>query len=139
MIDRLVRCEPGISAVAEKSFDPAEPFFRDHFPGWATVPGVLQIEMIAATGGKALRLARPERLSVLAAVKNAKFRHPVAPGDLCVIHAEIQQLREHRAAAEGRIEVGGRTVCQATVLYGFRPLPEGFDDPSLQGWAEEKP
>lgn len=139
MIDRLLRCEPGVSAVAEKCFDPEEPLFRDHFPGWATVPGVLQIEMIAATGGKALRLARPDRLSVLAAVKNAKFRRPVAPGDLCVVHAEIQQLREHRAAAEGHIEVDGHTVCQATILYGFRPLPHGFDDPALREFSGGKP
>lgn len=138
MIDRLLRCEPGVSAVAEKCFDPAEPLFGDHFPGWPTVPGVLQIEMIAATGGKALRLARPHQLSVLAAVKGAKFRRPVAPGETCMIHARITQLREHRAAAEGRIEVGGQVACQATVLYAFRPLPDGFEDPALSRWSEEE-
>ena len=139
MIDCLVACEPGESAVATKCFPESDTLFEDHFPGWPVVPGVLQIEMIAATGGKALRLAHPDRLSVLATVKSAKFYRPIRPEEECVIRAQITQLHKQRAAAEGIVEVAGQRACKATVLYAFRPTPPGFEDPILEAWRDQDP
>jgi 3-hydroxyacyl-[acyl-carrier-protein] dehydratase len=136
-IDRLLACESGRSAVAEKSFPPDEPFFADHFPGFPTVPGVLQIEMIAAAGGRALRLARPDRLPLLAAVKAAKFRRRIGPGERCRIAVTIVQLRTDRAAAEGVVEVDGERAASATVLYALVEAPEAARrDPVLEAWRD---
>ena len=135
LIDRLVACRPGESAVAVKRFPRSTPLFEDHFPGWPTVPGVLLIEMIAATGGKALRLAWPDRWYVLAAVKGARFHRRIEPEEECRITVRITQNHARRAAAEGLIEVGGERACQATVLYGVRPETVTFDDPVLADWS----
>jgi 3-hydroxyacyl-[acyl-carrier-protein] dehydratase len=136
-IDRLLACEPGRSAVAEKSFPPDEPLFADHFPGFPTVPGVLQIEMIAAAAGRALRLARPDRLPLLAAVKEAKFRRRIGPGERCTITATIVQLHADRAAAEGVVEVDGERAASATVLYALVEAPEAARrDPVLEAWRD---
>lgn len=140
LIDRLLTCEPGRSATAEKRFDPDEPLFADHFPGLPVVPGVLQIEMIATTGGKALRAAAPDRLPMLAAVKSAKFHRPVRPGERCLVRVEITQLHDERAAAQGLVEVDGERAATATVLYTLRPAPAAAKpDPVLARWQAAPP
>jgi 3-hydroxyacyl-[acyl-carrier-protein] dehydratase len=96
---------------------------------------VLLIEMIAATGGKALRLARRDRMIFLAAVKSAKFHRRVEPGEECRISVEITQLSDRHAAAEGVVEVGGRRAARATVLYSLKPDPPvDFVDPLVEEW-----
>ena len=59
LVDRLVECVPGKSAIGIKSFSRSELFFMDHFPGFPIVPGVLQIEMMATTGARPSKLPRP--------------------------------------------------------------------------------
>lgn len=137
LLDRLVACEPGVSAVGEKTFAADEPLFADHFPGFPTVPGVLQIEMIATTGGKALKLAAPDRLPMLAAVKSARFHRRILPGELCRVSVTITQLHADRAAAEGTVEVDGRRAAQATVLYALTEAPTTGVDPVLEAWQRE--
>lgn len=136
MIDSLLALEPGKAAVASKRFPASTPFFEDHFPGWPAVPGVLQVEMIAATGGKALKAAHPQRRPLLAAVKKAKFHRRIQPEEECRIEVEITQLSTHRAAAEGRIEVAGELACRATVLYALVDAGELPPDPVIEAWWE---
>ena len=52
MVDRIVSLEPGVSIEAEKTLDASEELFRDHFPGFPVVPGVLLTEMMAQAAGK---------------------------------------------------------------------------------------
>ena len=73
LIDRIVECDPGKSIIGVKVFSRSEIFFMDHFNGFPIVPGVLQIEMMATTGGKAIKLAEDSWLPVLGSVKKAKF------------------------------------------------------------------
>lgn len=115
MLDRLLACEPGRSALAETAFPPEAPFFAG--PGPPRVPGTLQIEMMAAAGGRALRLAAPDRLPLLAAVKSAELHRPIAPGERCTIRVEITQLHPERAAAAGVVEVEGERAAEAVLLY----------------------
>ena len=85
LIDKIVNCEPGVSASGIKVFDPGEELFLDHFPGYPIVPGVLQIEMIAQLAGKCVALSRPGILPVLGTVKGAKFYAQIKPGETCQI------------------------------------------------------
>ena len=51
MIDRVVDAIANESAVGIKNVTFNEPFFVGHFPGNPVMPGVLQIEALAQTGG----------------------------------------------------------------------------------------
>ena len=125
LVDKLVELDPGKSAVGIRCFSRAEIFFMDHFPGFPIVPGVLQVEMIAQVGGKCIRAANPGILTVLSSVKNAKFRKSIEPGDQAIIKAEVLQIRSAYSVVKGYIEVDGKKVSEAEVMYGHIPLPKG--------------
>ncbi len=113
--------EPGKSALGVKCFSRSEFFFMDHFPGYPLVPGVLQIEMIAQLGGKCIMSANPGFLPVLTSVKSAKFRKAIEPGDRALIHVDVT-LRKAYSIASGWIEVEGKSVASAQVMYGHVPV-----------------
>ncbi len=79
--------------IASKYVNADEPYFKGHFPKKAVMPGVLQIEAMAQTGGiLALSNVEDDPQSYLAyfhKIENAKFRHPVFPGDTMVIKMEL--------------------------------------------------
>jgi len=118
LIDQILECEPGVSAVGIKTFSRSETFFMDHFPGMPIVPGVLQIEMIAQMAGKCIALKHPNILPVLGAVKSAKYYHNINPGDQCVIKINITKISKGYATADGEIEVNGRRVSAASIFFG---------------------
>lgn len=125
LFDEMLACEPGVSATAVKTFLPTEEFFQDHFPGLPIVPGVLQIEMVAQTGGRCLGRALPDRQPILGAVVRAKFYQQISPGDRCLIHVTVTQKRETHATVEGWIELNGKKAAAVEVFYGFLSKPVG--------------
>lgn len=139
LIDRILECTAGEKIVGLKSFTRSEMFFMDHFHGFPIVPGVLQIEMMATTGGKAIKLANDTILPVLGSVKKAKFIANIRPGDQCKIYVEIEKLAKTYALANGRVEVDGKTVSKATLMYGILPAATAdtsWRDPVLAEWCE---
>jgi 3-hydroxyacyl-[acyl-carrier-protein] dehydratase len=141
LVDRLIECDPGKSAIGIKSFSRSELFFMDHFPGFPIVPGVLQIEMMATTGGKAIKLAQPNWLPILGQVKNAKFIKQVQPGDQCFIHITVTRLKESYSVVDAHVEVDGKKVSQAQIFYAILPatvMDANHVDPVIQDWKSRQ-
>lgn len=139
-IDRIKSFENN-KIVGIKSFTRSELFFMDHFHGYPVVPGVLQIEMIATTGGKAIKMSNAALLPMLAKVEKAKFHRPVRPGDQCRIEVEITKLRQTFATASGTITVDGHKVCEAEVMYTIQPATiadTSWKDPVIAEWESEQ-
>jgi len=118
LIDRIVDCEPGVSATGLKNFSRSDEFFQDHFPGMPIVPGVLQIEMIAQMAGKCIAMSLSNVLPVLGTVKEAKFYKNIRPGDQCLIKIQVTKVAKSYSLAEGLIEVSGEKMSTASVLFG---------------------
>lgn len=118
LIDRILECEPGVSAVGIKTFPRSDLIFMDHFPGFPIVPGVLQVEMMAQMIGKCAAMAKTHILPVLGAVKSAKFYGNIHPGDLCYIKVKLLKIASSYITGEGEIEVNGKRVASATILFG---------------------
>ena len=81
--------------VAVKSVTMNEPFFQGHFPGQPVMPGVLQIEAMAQAGGVLVLNTVPDPenyLTYFMKIENAKFKHPVVPGDTLVFKLELLSL-----------------------------------------------
>jgi 3-hydroxyacyl-[acyl-carrier-protein] dehydratase len=94
------------------------------------MPGVLLIEAMAQTSGWLLTaLTKFERMPFLAAVKEAKMRSFVSPGDMLKIEASILHEGSGYAMTEARVRVGGKLRCNATLTFSLIPFP----NPDLRG------
>jgi 3-hydroxyacyl-[acyl-carrier-protein] dehydratase len=123
LVDRIISLEPGRKAEAEKSLPVSEELFRDHFPGFPVVPGVLLIEMMGQTAAKALNAQRlPRGNAMLGEVRNARFRQWVKPGEVIRLSAEIEKNQEDFAIAKCQASVDGRKVGSAELLFFFVPV-----------------
>lgn len=140
LVDRIEECLPGQRALGLKTFPRSDLFFMDHFPGLPTVPGVLLIEAMAQTAGHCLRAARPGTQTFLAGVQSARFRHRVGPGDTCRIPIDVEALGRDHARVSARVEVAGRRVAQAELLFAMVPRESlARHDEHAQFEAREQP
>src|SRR5919201_4918402 len=91
LIDRIVDLDLTQQTIRTEARVPsASTIFEGHFPGYPLMPGVLLIESMAqASGWLLLGVLKFERMPILAAVKEAKVRSSVLPGELMTIEASM--------------------------------------------------
>ena len=87
LIDRIVDLNLADRKISSEATVPTtSTIFEGHFPGYPLMPGVLLIEAMAQTSGwLVVALNRFERMPFLAAVKEAKLRTFVMPGQMLSI------------------------------------------------------
>jgi UDP-3-O-[3-hydroxymyristoyl] N-acetylglucosamine deacetylase / 3-hydroxyacyl-[acyl-carrier-protein] dehydratase len=116
MIDKITHLdENSVVGVKHVSFN--EPQFMGHFPGNPIMPGVLQVEAMAQTGGILVMNAMDDPKAYwpyLVAIENCRFRKGVTPGDTVVFKCELtSQIRRGIAKMHGTAYVNGVLVCEA--------------------------
>ena len=124
LIDRIDRLDPGARAEGHKQITPHEDYFRDHFPGYQIVPGVLVLESLAQLGGRlveaSVKAATGQRvLPVLAKVEQAKFIRPVRPGERLDLAVDLEALGSDAARVKGVARVDGRKAATADIMYAM--------------------
>ena len=87
-------------------FDADAPYFKGHFPGFAVLPGVVQLGIARHFAEQFLR-----RAFTLASVKKMKFTHVVVPG-VCV-RLTLTRLSDHEISYEYR---KGEAACASGVM-----------------------
>jgi 3-hydroxyacyl-[acyl-carrier-protein] dehydratase len=127
LIDRVVDYTLGESLVAIKNVTINEPFFQGHFPNRPIMPGVLLIEAMAqGTGILAFKTgaAQPDKNSLyyLVGVDNARFKHPVEPGDQLII--EVKLIRATRGVWKysATTKVDNKLVASADLMCMKREI-----------------
>lgn len=139
-VDRILKLEPGKSIKAEHVFSGDQDFFRDHFPGFPVVPGVLLTEMMAQTAAKCLDAEGRDKgkgKAMLAQIRSASFRDWVRPDETALITAEIRTSQAQYATAACAVEVNGAKVCTADLLFSFLPMEKfasGYRDEVLESF-----
>ena len=125
LIDRIAALDIGERTITVEAQVPKEnTIFEGHFPGYPLMPGVLLIEAMAQTSGWLLiALLKFERMPFLAAVKEAKMRDFVNPGDLLTIDAKLSHDGSGYAMTEASIRVDGKLKCNASLTFRHTPFP----------------
>lgn len=117
LVDKIIEIK-GKSIVGVKNITANEPFFLGHFPTEPVMPGVLQIEAMAQTGGLLVlsQVDDPERYSTyFLKIDDVKFRQKVVPGDTLIFKVEyITPIRHGIATMQGYAFVGENCVSEAT-------------------------
>jgi 3-hydroxyacyl-[acyl-carrier-protein] dehydratase len=113
---KTIRCEATVPRHAS--------IFEGHFPGYPLMPGVLLIEAMAQTSGwMILTMEKFNRMAFLAAVREAKFRSFVNPGEKLDLSAAISHDGSGFAVTEAKARLDGKIVCDATLMFRVVDFP----------------
>ncbi len=121
LVDKILELdiEKG-TIIAQKNLTMNEAFFQGHFPGSPIMPGVLILESLAQAGGVLVHLrGNREKIAVLLYVKNAKFRHPVHPGDVLILKAEGIHFSSKGGKLQGQALVGDKVAAEAEIGFAL--------------------
>jgi len=119
LIDKILELSDS-HVVGLKNVTMNEPFFVGHFPKEPVMPGVLQVEALAQTGG-ILVLASvpdPENYSTyFIKIDKVKFKKKVVPGDTIIFKIElIEPIRRGIVHMQGYGYVGDTVVVEAELM-----------------------
>ena len=139
LIDRIVDLDlAGSTIKCEATVPTTSTIFEGHFPGYPLMPGVLLIETMAQTSGWLVVAAnRFERMPFLAAVKDAKLRSFVKPGEVLSVTAELKHQGSGYAMTAARIAANGKTVCDATLTFSVVAFPNAEMNKQMRDRANE--
>ena len=119
LVDKIIEIGKNY-IVGVKNISVNEPFFQGHFPQEPVMPGVLQIEAMAQTGGLLVlnTVEEPERYSTyFMKIDGVKFRQKVVPGDTLVLRLELlAPIRRGISTMKGYVFVGDKLVSEAEFM-----------------------
>lgn len=130
LLDKVIECEPGKSAVGVKNVTIDEPCFNGHFPSEPIFPGALTIEAIAQTIAvmySAEYLASSDsgadpasHVGYLVSA-NVKFLSPILPGDTMLIKVRHKLSAQNLRSAEAVVEVDGHIAAKGSLGISEKP------------------
>lgn len=126
LIDKVIEMSD-THVVAIKNVTYNEPFFTGHFPGNAVMPGVLQVEALAQTGGILTIPEDPDHDydTYFLKIDHCKFKNKVVPGDTMILKMELTApVRRGICEMKGTIFVGDKVVAEADMVAQIVKKPK---------------
>ncbi len=120
LVDKIVEVSER-RIVGIKNVTANEPFFQGHFPERPVMPGVLMVEALAQVGG-VLMLSKKEnhgKIAYLVAIKEARFRRVVVPGDQLRLEVDIVKFKARVGIVTGVAKVGNEVACEAEIMFSL--------------------
>jgi 3-hydroxyacyl-[acyl-carrier-protein] dehydratase len=125
LIDRIVDLKLSDQIIRTQARVPlASTIFEGHFPGFPLMPGVLLIEAMAQTSGWLLiAITRFTRMPFFAAVREAKLRSFVKPGQELDLSAKLLHEGSGFAITKAEIRCDGKLACNAEITFRLVEFP----------------
>jgi 3-hydroxyacyl-[acyl-carrier-protein] dehydratase len=138
LIDRIANLNlSDLTIRVEATVPTTSTIFEGHFPGRPLMPGVLLIEAMAqASGWLIIGRTRFERMPFLAAIKEAKLRTFVEPGQVLAISATLAHEGSGFAVTEANVQCDGKPICDATLTFRLMAFPNPEFRVSMEQFAE---
>jgi 3-hydroxyacyl-[acyl-carrier-protein] dehydratase len=126
LIDRVVALDLDARTITAHAQVPqTSTIFEGHFPGHPLMPGVLLIESMAqASGWLIIGITRFERMPFLAAVREAKLRTFVSPGQVLWLTASLVHEGSGFAVTKAAVEADGKTVANSEMTFRVMAFPD---------------
>jgi len=119
LIDKILELSDS-HVVGLKNVTMNESFFVGHFPGAPVMPGVLQVEAMAQTGGILVLSTVPDPenyLTFFMKMDNVRFKHQVNPGDTLIFNCElVTPIRRGICRMRATAFVGEKLVSEAELM-----------------------
>jgi len=116
LIDKIIHLDE-TTVTGVKNITLNEPFFQGHFPGNPVLPGVIQIEAMAQTGGILVlsTVDKPEDYwTYFLGIDKCRFKRKVVPGDTIIFKCELlAPIKRGIAKMSGQAFVAGQLVMEA--------------------------
>ena len=126
LIDRIIALDLDARTLkAHAQVPQTSTIFEGHFPGHPLMPGVLLIESMAqASGWLIIALTKFERMPFLAAVRDAKLRTFVLPGQTLTLTASLVHEGSGFAITKAAIEADGKPVADSEITFRMMAFPD---------------
>ena len=114
-VDKIISCTAE-SITTEKLIDSDLELFQGHYPDNPIMPGVLLCEIIFQSGAllmaqiAQLDSGKQKNIPVLTRIENAKFKHPVLPGDIVEVEVTLKETISSVSFLKGTLKVAGKTA-----------------------------
>lgn len=119
LVDKIIELSDK-HVIGMKNVTMNEPFFVGHFPGSPVMPGVLQIEAMAQTGGILVLNTVPDPenyLTYLLKIDNVRYKHQVVPGDTLIFKLDlISPIRRGICQMQANTYANGKLVSEAEIM-----------------------
>jgi 3-hydroxyacyl-[acyl-carrier-protein] dehydratase len=125
LIDRIVELNLAEQSIRVQARVPeSSTVFEGHFPGLPLMPGVLLIEaMNQASGWLLIGLTRFTRMPFFAALKEAKLRSFVTPGQELMLSAKLVHEGSGYAVTKAEIRFKDKLVSNAEITFRLVEFP----------------
>jgi len=137
LIDRIVDLDLAQQIIRTEARVPtASTIFEGHFPGYPLMPGVLLIEAMAQTSGwLVIAVTNFTRMPFFAALKEAKLRMFVTPGQDLSISAKLLHEGSGFAMTKAEIRCETKLACSAEITFRLTEFPNAEFRASMESAA----
>ncbi|MFT5751378.1 MAG: UDP-3-O-[3-hydroxymyristoyl] N-acetylglucosamine deacetylase [Dokdonia sp.] len=119
LVDKILELTENY-VIGMKNVTMNEPFFVGHFPGSPVMPGVLQIEAMAQTGGILVLSTVPDPenyLTYLLKIDKVRYKQQVVPGDTLIFKLDLMSpIRRGICQMQARAYANGKLVSEAEIM-----------------------